>query len=75
MAHVRSLSQQLSDLESLNTALEEHTKAIQAAAVASTADWRRAVESGAALAPDNVFLSNQRAVAARSRPGAAEEVG
>ena len=37
MAHVRSLSQQLSDLESLNTALEEHTKAIQAAAVASTA--------------------------------------
>lgn len=45
------------------------------AAVASTADWRRAVESGVALPPDNVFLSNQRAVAARSRPGAAEEVG
>ena len=37
MAHVRSLSQQLSNAESLNTELDEHTKAIQAAAAARTA--------------------------------------
>ena len=29
MAHVRSLSQQLSEAETLNTALEEHAKAMQ----------------------------------------------
>ena len=29
MAHVRSLSQQLSEVEALNTALEEHAKAMQ----------------------------------------------
>ena len=29
MAHVRSLSQQLSEAEALNTALEEHAKAMQ----------------------------------------------
>ena len=37
MAHVRSLSQQLSNAESLNTELDEHTKAVQAAAAARTA--------------------------------------
>ena len=35
MAHVRSLSQQLSEVEALNTALEEHAKAMQ---VISTRD-------------------------------------
>ena len=36
MAHVRSLSQQLSEAETLNTALEEHAKAMQ---VIATRDW------------------------------------
>lgn len=34
------------------------------AAVASTYDWLAAVQRGEALQPDNVFLSNQRAVTA-----------
>lgn len=34
------------------------------AAVASTDDWLAAVQRGEALQPDNVFLSNQRAIAA-----------
>lgn len=35
------------------------------AAVVTTEDWIAAVSAGAALAPDNILLSNQRATAAR----------
>lgn len=36
------------------------------AAVASTAEWVQAVAAGERLAPDNIYLSNQRVVKARS---------
>ena len=35
------------------------------AAVASTADWLAAVDSGKALERDNIYASNQRAINAR----------
>ncbi|MNG30306.1 hypothetical protein D3C84_1159030 [compost metagenome] len=38
------------------------------AAVVSTAEWLAAVERGEALQADNIYLSNQRALAGRSRP-------
>ncbi len=36
------------------------------AAVATTEEWLRALQTGEALQPDNVFLSNQRAVGRRT---------